>query len=131
MRLIIFILFLIVCSCEKQSPLIKKETSGAIGNELALDITARVVRFESMGEKFKVIAVLENELPLTVFAIGDTLSLYPNFIRSEGSKIDMESMVNQKMAKLQTLPKGSTFKALIKLRGMAKKQHGLIMSWSH
>ena len=130
MRSFIFVLFVLLCFCEKQAPLLKKSNTTALGKDISLEITARLIKFEQMEKKFKVLAVIEEETSIKVFAVGDTVSLYPNFIRQEGATINMKSAVNKKMTKLQYLEPGSVINATIKLKGSGKKRHGLIMDWS-
>ncbi len=130
MRSFIFILFLLLCFCEKQTPLLKKTDTAVSGNDISLEIIARVIKFEQMDKKFRVAAIIEKETSVKVFAVGDTVYLYPNFIRQEGSALNMESAANKKMAQLQDLEQGSMIDATIKLRGSGKKRHGLIMDWS-
>jgi hypothetical protein len=117
------------CTAEKESVDSDGKQSTAIAMEQTLQISAKVISIEKTVKKFLILAVIENETNIKSFSIGDTVSLYPNFIRREGDEIAMKDPENEHMAALQNLYKNSSFKASIKIRGQANDRFGLIMNW--
>ena len=96
----------------------------------SLQISATILSIEKMPKKFKLTAIIQNETGVTSFSNGDTVFLYPNFVRKENEEFSMKSPENKKMAAIQSLEPGSKFDATIKIRGQGTKHHGLVMDWS-
>ena len=130
-HLISVFLILVFISCNTQQSTAKNEkvSVSSAGMEQMLHISAKFLTIEKTPKKFKVLAIIKNETGITSFSKGDTISLYPNFIRKEGQGLNTKNSENEKMASLQTLALGSLFNATIKIRGQGNKRHGLIMDW--
>lgn len=130
-RILVIFLTLIFISCNTQQSVKKKDTisQSSAGMDHTLQISAKIHSIEKTSKNFKVLAIIQNETGVTSFSKGDTVSLYPNFIRRENEQLSMKSSENEKMAAIQTLQPGSLIKANIKIRGKGKKRHGLIMDW--
>jgi hypothetical protein len=128
MRAILLIaVFIFSCNTPKPEP---GTINTGVANESELNIICKVVKIEKLNEtRFKVVTVLEQDYATADFNVGDTLKLYPNFIRREGAGINLEDAQNKKMNALLLLNKGEKINAKIKMRGKGKKQHGLIMGW--
>ena len=131
-RVLVLFLTLIFISCNTQQSAKKNESvfQSSAGMDQSLQISATILSIEKMPKKFKLTAIIQNESGVTSFSKGDTVSLYPNFVRREGRELTLKSPENKKMAVIQTLEQGSTFKATVKIRGQGTKRHGLIMDWS-
>jgi hypothetical protein len=117
-------------SCSGQNTAQKSPAAG-IGPDESILIEARVINIEPRADKFKLTVILEKESSNKAFLAGDTLSLFPNFMRLEGQNIQPDSPENQKMLSLKNLQRNDKIKATIKFRGSGKSQHGLIMDWSN
>ncbi len=128
MRAILLIaLFIFSCNTPKPEPVI---INAGVANESGLDIICKVVKIEKLNKtRFKVVTVLDKNYATANYSTGDTLELYPNYLRTEGAGINLEDAPNKKMNALLLLNKGAKINAKIKLRGKGKKQHGLIMGW--
>ena len=126
---ILFTLIFISCHTQIRDNKNKNVASSSIGMEHTLQITAKLLSIDETPRKFKVLAIIHNETGVTSFSKGDTVSLYPNFIRKEGEEINLKNSENEQMASLKNLKSESSFKATIKIRGKGNKRHGLIMDW--
>ena len=92
-------------------------------------VSALLLEVREAPKKFMILALIQNETGITSFSKGDTVSLYPNFIRRENAEANAKSSENEHMSSLQGLTKNSSFKARIKIRGKGVKRYGLIMNW--
>ena len=128
-RFIVIIIQLILIGCSSPQP-VKNSVNGSAGMEQELQISAKLLSVEKTPNKFKVLAIIQNETGVTSFSKGDTVSLYPNFVHKEGKQINMNDPENKKMTVLQELSFGKTFNAKVRIRGRGNKRHGLIMNWS-
>jgi len=128
---VLFALFYISCSTQQNNTKTESvSASSSAGMEKEIQISAKLISIENTLNKFKVLAIIQNETDITSFSKGDTIYLYPNFIRKEGEELNTKSSENEQMISLQNLQPGSRFNATIKIRGMGKKSHGLIMDWT-
>ena len=127
-RSITSFLLLIAFSCSSQHKTNSTADTSA-AREQELQISAQLLSIEQTQNKFRLLAIIQNETGVTSFSKGDTVSLFPNFIHRENEQLNMVAEENKKMAALQELQSGSVFKASIKIRGQGKKRHGLIMNW--
>ena len=98
---------------------------------MKLQITAKFISSQETAKKFSITAVIQNETGVTSFSAGDTVSLYPNFIITEGESINAKSSENEHMVLIKNKKPGNIFKAIIKIRGMGSKRYGLIMNWEN
>ena len=130
-RLIATLLILLMCSCNTRQSALKNEKAKtpSAGMEQSLQITVKLLSFEEVAKKFRITAIIQNETGVTSFSNGDTVTLYPNYIRSEGQEINMKSSENEQMTSLQNLSIGSFFTATIKIRGQGNNRYGLVMDW--
>jgi len=80
------------------------------GLEQQQQILASFLSVQKMEKKFMILAIIENETGVTSFSKGDTVSLYPNFIRGEGEQMDKISSGNEHMNSLQNLVRGIPLK---------------------
>jgi hypothetical protein len=125
--IVLFALFIFSCNTPKPEPV---TNNSGVASVSELNISCRVVKIEKLNEtRFKVVTVLEQDYATADFNVGDTLELYPNFIRQEGAGINLEDAQNKKMNALRLLKKGEKLNAKIMVRGNGKKQHGLIVGW--
>jgi len=128
---VLFALFYISCSTQQNNTKTESvSASSSAGMEKEIQILAKLISIENTPKKFKALVIIQNETEITSFSKGDTVSLYPNFIRKEGEELNAKSSENEQMASLQNLKPGYLFNATIKIRGMGKKSHGLIMDWT-
>jgi hypothetical protein len=131
--LIVYVLIFFSCNTQKTPGTNQKvaETPQGPGAASVQDVQIDVKMLSLLKEakKFKIIAVIQNETGVTSFSQGDTVTLYPNYMRSEGKEIDMKSPENEHMNALQNIKQDEAFSVTIKIRGRGKNRYGLIMDW--
>ena len=129
-RMFLVFFILLFYACNKQAHVDNQNVAGqAAAMEQELQISGLLLEVRQEPKKFMIIALIQNETGITSFSKGDTVSLYPNFIRRENADANAKSSENDHMSSLQDLAQNSTFKATIKIRGEGDSRYGLIMSW--
>ena len=130
---VVIILFVFACNKEKISKEQGYANTGqaAAQQEIAITIDVKIIKIENApNNKFKIQSLVQQDYPdWHIFSV-DTLNLYPNFIRREGGVVNMEDPINVKMSRIRDIEKGETISVSIKLKGIGKERHGLIMDWS-
>lgn len=124
-----FILMLFLITCTGQKSEAPSEKFSAIGPDENFQMMVRIIDVQHTGDQLKLTAIFANESEILTYEKGDTLTLYPNFVRKEGLPVQMDDEFNSKMMSLKDLEDNSTITVSVKFRGSAGKRHGLIMDW--